>query len=119
PAEVQRAKVRLLGIEDLADFVVISGEFGAAKPDPAIFAEALRLGSASALDAVMVGDMLEFDVAGARASGIASVWINHGGGDVSSGTVRPDYAVRSVSEAPQLLRSLMENEGEGRAHRVP
>jgi HAD superfamily hydrolase (TIGR01549 family) len=73
PTEVQRQKVDLLGIGDLVDFVVISEEFGVAKPDPAIFAEALRLATATADRALFVGDSPEFDIAGARASGIAPV----------------------------------------------
>jgi putative hydrolase of the HAD superfamily len=62
------------------DAVVASAAVGAAKPDPAIFAAALdRLGVAPA-DAVHVGDSLEHDVAGARASGLRAVLLRRDGG---------------------------------------
>ena len=76
PDWIQRPKVDLLGLERRVDFVIISGEFGVHKPDPAIFQEALRLGLADARDAVYIGDSIEADVAGAHASGIISVWMN-------------------------------------------
>lgn len=76
PAWIQRPKVELLGVANHVDFVIISGEFGVHKPDPAIFHEALRLGSADAAATVFIGDSIENDVAGAHASGMTSIWIN-------------------------------------------
>ena len=76
PAEVQRAKIDLLGVADLVDFALISGELGVAKPEPAIFREALARAGVEAGEAVFVGDSVEHDMAGARAAGIASVWVH-------------------------------------------
>ena len=59
----------------LVDAVVTSAEFGAAKPDPAIFARALELAGARAHDAVHAGDDVEADVHGARAAGIEPVLV--------------------------------------------
>lgn len=103
PAEVQRAKVELLGILDLVDFVVISGEFGAWKPDPAIFREALRLGAAEPAEAVFVGDSAEHDVAGARAAGIRAVWMNRTGQPWPSDDPPPEHEVRGLGELVWLL----------------
>lgn len=103
PADVQRAKVDLLGVEPLVDFVIISGEFGAAKPDPSIFREALRLGSATAPEALHVGDSLEFDVAGASAAGIRSVWVNRHGTERSPADPEPDHEIPTVQEALRLI----------------
>ena len=76
PTEVQRAKLELLGIDRLVDYVVVSEEFGVAKPDPAIFREALRLAEVQPEEALFVGDSAEFDMVGARAAGIPTVWVN-------------------------------------------
>jgi putative hydrolase of the HAD superfamily len=76
PTEVQRAKLELLGIDRLVDFVLVSEEFGVAKPDPEIFREALRLAGVSPMEAIFVGDSVEFDMAGAHAAGIPTVWVN-------------------------------------------
>jgi FMN phosphatase YigB (HAD superfamily) len=56
PREVQRAKLHHLGLAPLIDFVIISEEFGCAKPDAAIFSEALKLADAEVSEAVVIGD---------------------------------------------------------------
>jgi putative hydrolase of the HAD superfamily len=67
------------GVAPLLHGVVTSAEAGARKPDPAIFAEALRLAGVPASKAVHVGDSLEDDVAGARAAGIEPVLLRRDG----------------------------------------
>lgn len=62
-----------LGLRAELDAVVSSGAYGAAKPDPAIFAEALRRAGAKPEHAVHIGDSVEEDVAGARSAGIEPV----------------------------------------------
>jgi putative hydrolase of the HAD superfamily len=76
PAWIQRPKVELLGVADHVDFVIISGEFGVHKPDPSIFREGLRLGSAEAHQAVFIGDSIENDIGGAHGVGITAIWMN-------------------------------------------
>jgi len=63
-----------LGIEDLFDAVVVSDEYGAAKPDPKIFHEALSRTGVIPGEAVYVGDM-EVDVEGSINAGIHPVLI--------------------------------------------
>ena len=103
PAEVQRAKVELLQMAHHVDFVIISGEFGAWKPDPAIFAEALRLGGASANDAIFIGDSVEHDMAGARAAGIRSIWVNRASRPWTASDPVPNFQIRALSDLPGLL----------------
>jgi putative hydrolase of the HAD superfamily len=68
------------GLRELVDAVVTSAEFGAAKPDPAIFARALELaGGVAPGDAVHAGDDVAADVEGARAAGIAPVLVARDG----------------------------------------
>ena len=103
PAEVQRAKVELLAVADLVDFIVISGEFGVDKPDPAIFREALRLGAAAAADALYIGDSPEYDIAGARAAGLTPVWVNRAGADWPGPGARPDLVIRGIDRLADAL----------------
>jgi len=63
------------GLRPLVDGVVVSGEVGVAKPDPAIFALGLELAGAAAGDAIHVGDDLAGDVAGAQSAGITPVYV--------------------------------------------
>ncbi len=103
PADVQRPKIELLGVESLVDFIVISGEFGAAKPDPAIFREALRLADASHEAAVFIGDSPEFDIAGAQAAGIRSIWMNRAGREWAATGPPPDGSVGALAELVAML----------------
>ncbi len=63
-----------LGIEGLFDAVVVSDEYGAAKPDPEIFHEALSRTGVSPGEAVYVGDM-EVDVEGSINAGMHPVLV--------------------------------------------
>jgi 2-haloacid dehalogenase/putative hydrolase of the HAD superfamily len=65
--------------------VVTSEDAGAYKPSPLIFQRALALLGLRADEVVHVGDSLHADVAGARAAGIAAVWINRSGRPVPDG----------------------------------
>src|SRR4051794_13062116 len=103
PAEVQHAKLELLGIDRLVDFVLVSEEFGVAKPDPQIFREALRLAGVAADNAVFVGDSAEFDIAGAQAAGIPTVWVNRHLRPWIGPGPPPTRQIRTLAELPQLL----------------
>jgi putative hydrolase of the HAD superfamily len=78
PPDIQRLKIEQAGIGSYLSAVVISGEIGIGKPDPAVFARALELVGTPAEHAVMVGDSWERDVTGALAAGMRAVWISHG-----------------------------------------
>lgn len=103
PADVQRPKVELLGVAELVDFVVVSGEFGVHKPDPAIFREALRLGAAPANEAIYIGDSVNEDVGGARAAGLATVWVNRDGDPWTGSGCPPAMEIRNIEEIAQAL----------------
>lgn len=103
PTEVQRAKLELLGIGRLIDFVLVSEEFGVAKPDPAIFREALRLAGVRPTEAIFVGDSVEFDMAGAHAAGIPTVWINRQLRPWTESGPPPARQIHTLADLLQLL----------------
>lgn len=79
-SDVQRIRLARLGLDRYFEAVVVSGEVGIAKPDPAIFDvafEALGVGTRS--DAVMIGDSISSDMRGGIAAGIATCWFNPAG----------------------------------------
>ncbi|HKE81066.1 MAG TPA: HAD-IA family hydrolase [Solirubrobacteraceae bacterium] len=84
------------GLRPLVDAVVISAEFGAAKPDPAIFRAALERVEATASEALHVGDSLEADVEGARAAGVEAVFVARDGAVAVDG-------VRVIASLDELL----------------
>jgi putative hydrolase of the HAD superfamily len=76
----QREKLRASALADRFDVIVVSGELGTAKPDPAVYAHALRALGAEPGDAAMAGDSLRNDVDGALAAGLgAAIWVNRDG----------------------------------------
>ncbi len=75
--DVQRSRIERLGLERYFDVIVISGEVGVSKPDPAIFELAFAgLGFPPSDTVVMVGDSLSSDMRGAANAGIAGCWYN-------------------------------------------
>lgn len=85
--------------------IVISGDFGKGKPDPAIFEYALELMQLRPEDAVMVGDNLMTDILGSRRTGIRNVWINRED-KAPHPDISPDYEIKALSELPPLLEHL-------------
>jgi phosphoserine phosphatase len=102
---VQREK--LAGTMLAAHFaaIVISAEVGAGKPDPRIFQAALRAIDVAATEAVMVGDSLDRDIAGARRAGLRSVWLDRPGTAVA-GPFAPDARIRSLGELRDAVTRL-------------
>jgi len=95
----QRRKIDLFDLAGFFEQVLIEGEVGFGKPDPRIFQQALTSMAASPSDTWMIGDNLDWDVAGAQQHGIFSVWVDgEGQGVPASSTVRPDWIVRGLAD---------------------
>ena len=105
PADVQTAKIELLGLLPYFEFLLISGVFGFWKPDRQIFLEALRLGNATAASAVMIGDSPEHDMAGAEASGIRTIWMNRHASIWPAELPPPTCIAHDLANVRQLLAS--------------
>jgi putative hydrolase of the HAD superfamily len=102
PSDVQRDHLRALGLQDSFGAVVISGELGVAKPDPAPFQVALERLEVERHAAWHVGDDLATDVQGAQAAGVFAVWLNRAG--TSPRGPHPGLEVASLSEVAAALR---------------
>jgi len=63
------------GIAELLTATVDSSRVGVSKPDPAIFALALRQLGCAAAEALYVGDSFDKDIVGARAAGWRTAWL--------------------------------------------
>ena len=94
----QLQKIDFVGLSKEFDAVVISGEVGVAKPSPVIFEIALNRLGLSSDDVVHVGDTPHTDVAGARAAGIPSVWLNRTRRALEPHEPTPDIEIASLRE---------------------
>lgn len=96
---LQRLKIDRFNLAPLFDAILIEGEVGFGKPDPRIYTEALARLDVPAQDAWMVGDNLEWDVAGPQREGIAGIWIDARGHGVPAGhDVRPHRVIERLSD---------------------
>jgi putative hydrolase of the HAD superfamily len=86
-----------LGIS--VDFALASRAHGRRKPCTTIFAAALALGGAAPEAAVMVGDSLDDDIAGAAGSGLRAVLVDRFG----RYTEYPGERIGGLDELPPLL----------------
>jgi putative hydrolase of the HAD superfamily len=75
PSATQRAKIVQFDLARWFKVMVVSEEFGVAKPDPAIFLHAANALASDPADCVMIGDNPDADIRGAQAAGMRSVWI--------------------------------------------
>jgi FMN phosphatase YigB (HAD superfamily) len=82
--------------------VVISEEVGIAKPDPRIFAPALRAVGVEAGDVLYVGDSVTSDMAAARNAGMDFCWLNPDGAPVPAGQAAR-FIIADIRELPGLL----------------
>lgn len=97
----QRTKVEQHRLHLLVDGVVVSEEVGHHKPDPRAFDAALQLVGGRPLEAAMVGDTLDYDIAGALASGFRrAVWVT------GRRFQHPDDRVVRVRRLDQVLSAL-------------
>lgn len=101
--DFQRAKLDQAGLARIRVLVGIDA-VGAAKPDPAIFREGLRLLGTSAESTVYVGDNPGHDVVGAAGAGLRGIWLNRTGRelpeDVASAVAEQ---ITSLGEIPALI----------------
>jgi putative hydrolase of the HAD superfamily len=116
--DVQREKLAGTTLARYFGAIVISCEVEVAKPDPRIFEIALDRIGASAADAVMVGDSLARDVAGARAAGIRVVWIDRQLSLDEKGPA-PDARIESLSALPVALAAWAPPASSARGSRAP
>lgn len=107
-ADNQLGKIRNTGLSDLVDAWGISGELGVRKPDPEIF-RLVAERCAGTLDrgGWMIGDDLVLDIAGGRAAGLRTIWLQprHRPQPGSCTGPAPDFTVTSVADAVEAILS--------------
>ena len=98
-----RQKCAEVEIETYFAFILDSTQEGVMKPDGRIFAQALKLGAASAEETLHVGDLWGCDILGAHAAGMWAAWL-------SNSYVSPDPVDRvfTIEKLLDLLEILPE-----------
>ncbi|WP_223167829.1 HAD family hydrolase [Nonomuraea sp. SYSU D8015] len=100
-ADNQTGKIRRTGLAERVDGWAISGAEGVRKPDVRLFEiGAARCGTSLAGGGWMVGDDPEKDVAGGRAAGLRTIWIDRGLAGPADGA---DHVAADVVAAIDVL----------------
>jgi len=98
-------KEKLAGVPKLAEYfdhIVISGDFGRGKPDPAIFEHALGLLGIAPEAGIMIGDKLTTDILGSSRIGMDNIWINHHGAEIGE-HVPPKHTVARLKDILDII----------------
>ena len=108
PGDTQREKLGALELDRYFETVVVSGDAGVGKPDPAIFGLALEALDLEPHRAVHVGDSLASDVAGAARAGIHTVWLNRSGAALPRAAVRPGTTIDTLVDLSAVVSRIRE-----------
>jgi putative hydrolase of the HAD superfamily len=86
------------GIPDVFEVVVVSSEFGYAKPNPRIFRIALSRLNVEPEEAVMVGNIISTDVFGGNRVGLKTVLFQPTETYQRSSWENPDHTIKSLMD---------------------
>jgi putative hydrolase of the HAD superfamily len=106
-SDIQREKIVGSELAAYFDTIVVSGEEGFGKPKPEIFRLTIDRLDADESSAVMIGDSLARDVAGAASVGIKSIWVNRFGRARTDSVAAPDAEVRDLAGLEDLLEKIL------------
>src|SRR6185437_4573655 len=106
PAWLVRQDIERLGVAERVDVVVLAGEVGARKPDPAVFELALAELGVDATGVLHVGDRLEEDVAPAATLGMATAQALWFEAEDTPGGAEPDFLAFTPMDVLNAVRRL-------------
>jgi putative hydrolase of the HAD superfamily len=95
-----------LSLKKYFDYLSYSFETRLLKPEPKAFLHVLKKMKVLPEEALMVGDSLRTDIAGAKAVGMHTCLINRIGKVLDSADVTPDFEVKSINEVVNVLEGL-------------
>jgi putative hydrolase of the HAD superfamily len=89
-------------IEHFFEAIIISGAVNKRKPHQDIFKRALDMLNIKADEAVFVGDTIDADIEGAKATGMKAIYIERRTQKPSE-KFKPDRTIKRLSELPLIL----------------
>jgi len=102
-AQQQREKLEVFDLSDFFTIVCISSETGVAKPAPAVFTRACRLGGVSADACTYIGDQLETDARAAARAGMNGIWLNRQGAKAPPADLEQISVITSLDQLVYIL----------------
>ncbi len=105
PGRILRRVLRDHRVLQYFSCTVFSDEVGYHKPHPAIFRRAVEELQVEVSEVMHVGDLVEVDVAGAKAIGMKAVWFNNTERQyqIDEMEFTPDYEIVTLSQVMEIL----------------
>ncbi len=101
--EVQRPRLKKVGLHDTFDFVLVAGEIGHAKPNALFFDAAFELmEQPDKHNVLIVGDSLNSDIRGGAEYGIKTCWYNPKSKEADI-PITPDFEIQHLSELHKII----------------
>ncbi len=100
----QRKRINHASLAAYFDTIVVAGEIGVYKPDPAIFLHSLDCLDAAPENSLFIGDSVTHDITGAKLAGMKTILFNNHSIKNSDAA---DYTVAEVEELQNLLNQLI------------
>jgi putative hydrolase of the HAD superfamily len=100
----QMERIKSAGLEIYFDVIIVAGEIGIYKPNPAIFLSALNRINVSPEKALYIGDSLAYDVLGAKAAGLKTVLFNQ---NTKRNSTDANYCVHGINELQTLFDQII------------
>jgi HAD superfamily hydrolase (TIGR01509 family) len=91
----QRERIKSSGLNNYFDDVVIAGDLGIYKPDPAIFLYLLNRFNVAPEKSLYIGDSEQYDICGAKAAGMKTALFSH---SAKRDSAVSDYVINGVNE---------------------
>ena len=102
-SEMQRPKLRSLGIDSAFDVLVIAGDHGVYKPERQIFDLLSKQLGCPPEQTLFVGDNYEADIRGAHEAGMRTAWLRHPGVEPPAAPIHEIELTRIDELEGQLL----------------
>ncbi|MFU2207420.1 HAD family hydrolase [Solidesulfovibrio sp. C21] len=97
-------EMRMVGIDSYFYPLIVSGDLGYRKPDPRIFALAIKRMHLHADELLFVGNDMYRDISGARQAGLRTVFFASGQGQQSMDGVEAHYNIYTFGELRNAVR---------------
>ena len=103
-SEIQRHKINRFQLGQHFGLILVEGEVGFGKPDQRIYEEALANLKVEPQETWMIGDNLDWDIAGPQALGIKGIWYDwKGKGLPVNAAVIPYRTIRTIGDLLEIL----------------
>jgi HAD superfamily hydrolase (TIGR01662 family) len=102
PGRLLRADMQRWEIEEFFDALVMSGDVPWRKPNPEFMWAAARELGVGVEECLVVGDSLKADIAGAKAAGMPSVWVNRDPSEANRDAGKVELTVTDLRAVPDI-----------------